>query len=98
MDNFAQRIMASTQVTAAPITSEDVRKHFVKNGLQVRVKDLKVKFRINPRTEKDAFPKEKVIQLAKELGLLDIGTGKPGASMNGADEAIGYKPGSIRYV
>ncbi len=76
-----------------PMTSATVKSAFAAAGIAVRVRDLKLKFRICPVAPVD-LDQAAVVEVAKSLGFTDP-AGRPGASFNTSREAICYKPGAI---
>lgn len=97
MDSFAQRILASTEVTAAPLTSEAVKQYFAKNGIRVNVRDFGSFFRLAALPKDPDFNKEQMNRLGAQLGFTGA-DGKPGfAFVNGLREVQGQKPGAHKW-
>jgi len=70
------------------MNSQQIKNAFAEQGIKVRVKDLKIKFRIctideSPHTEQS-------IQIVKMLGLTDV-LGNGGGEISQEHELIAYK-------
>jgi hypothetical protein len=89
----AEKLLAKT--LRGELTSEYVKRLFASQGVRVRVRDQRNKFRICPMRGAD-FPTELVAAIANSIDLTNA-CGEPirWSSFNGSRELFAYKPGAI---
>ena len=75
------------------MTSSDVKSAFAAAGIKVRVRDLRIKFRVCT-VSGQPHDKKAAASVAASLGCTDV-LGHSGAMFLQAHELIAYKPGAI---
>jgi hypothetical protein len=78
------------------MTSTEVKATFTAAGINVRVRDLKNKFRICTISG-EPHNKTAASAVAASIQCTDV-LGRPGGAFLQAHEMVAYKPGSIRRV